>query len=205
MTNVNISPFRVKPLDERTLSHVLSEMMDQTRDDGPLDRAGWREILEGVGYHPQNVDQILERWFVKCSTCGEDATHLWASVGEDGTISSMCGNGKFSPSCDNCTGDPSTFETPQVGVLRCPMDFDPGNVGILFGDHIAAVADWLCNRQPDTLGQIMCRIDPGDARGMLATAMKLFAREVAIQSRNEIHQFTFDEVLLDLLTDARGA
>lgn len=203
MTNVNISPFRVKPLDEHTLSHVLSEMMDQTRDDGPLNRAGWREILEGVGYHPENVTQILERWFVKCSTCGEDATHLWASVGEDGTIGSMCGNGKFSPSCDNCTGDPSTFETPQVGVLRTPLDFDPAR-GLNFGDHPERVADWLRNRSPDTLGMVLRAMEIGYAREILGTALKLYAQHVAITTSNEIHQSSFDEVLLDVLSDARG-
>ena len=204
MTNVNITPFRIKPLDEHTLGHVLSEMADQTRDDGPLDRDGWREILEGVGYHPENVTQILERWFVKCSTCGEDATHLWACVGEDGTISSLLGNGKFSPSCDNCTGEPSTFETPQTGVLRCPLDFDPSR-GLRFDDHPAKVAEWLCDRSEDTLGQILKQIDIGSARGMLALAMKMFAQHVAMTSRNEIFEHTFDEVLLDLLTDARGS
>lgn len=50
-------------LDEHTLGHVLSEMTDQERDDGKLDRAGWREILLEVGYPMAHVEQILDRWY----------------------------------------------------------------------------------------------------------------------------------------------
>lgn len=206
MTNVNISPFSPPPLDEHEMGHVLSEMADQERDDGKVSRVGWKEILIDVGYAPRHVDQILDRWFVKCTTCGEDATHLWAVVGEDGSISSMLGNGKFSPSCDSCTGDPSTFETPQTGVLRAPLDFDPSrdNWTVQFDDTPERVAEWICNRQSDTLGAIMRAIDYGTGREILAKAIRMYAQAVAGQSLNELHHTTFDEVLLDLVSDARN-
>lgn len=204
MTNINISPYPHAPMTDAEVDAVIEEMRDQTMDDGPLDRAGWEEILAGVGYPGMYVKQILSRWFVPCTTCGKDATHLWANVGEDGTIGSMCGPGKFSPSCDDCTGEPSTFETPQVGVLRCPLDFDPEK-GLRFDDHPAKVAEWLCDRSPDTLGLVLRAMDWGYAREILGIALKLFAQHVAKESLNEIVQTTFDEVLLDVLMDARGA
>jgi hypothetical protein len=72
------------------------------------------------------------------------------------------------------------------------------------GDDPATVADWLCSRQPDALAEVLKAIDSGYSRQILALAMRKFATHVATASRGEIHQFTFDEVLLDLLVDARG-
>lgn len=201
MTNVNISPFRVKPLDEHTLGHVLSEMTDQVRDDGPLDRAGWREILLGVGYPRAHVHQILDRWFVKCHACGDrDATHLWATIDCGGTIGSMAGPGRFAPSCDQCSGPISEFADPQQGVIRVPLDFDPEWwTALVFGDHPARVAEWLRTRQPDTLSRVINAMDPGDARDMLTVAIGKLARKVSDSS----NQVDFDTVLLDIITEAR--
>lgn len=204
---MTVSHLRPRPLDEHELGHVLTEMADQEKEDGATyTRDGWREILiEAAGYNPRQVDQIFERWFRKCSACGDrDATHLWAGVGEDGSISSMEGPKKFALSCDECSGShPSEFTDSQQGILRAPLTFDPNRIGLVFGDHVDRVAEWLCDRQSDTLGTILCHTDPGYAREILAKALKMFAREMAIISQNEIHQVTFDEVVLDILVDAR--
>jgi len=54
---------------------------------------------------------------VECSTCGDAATHLYATFApETGDISSMLGPGTWSPSCDGCD-DPGLAE-PMEGVFR---------------------------------------------------------------------------------------
>lgn len=40
---------------------------------------------------------------IECTTCGEPATHLYATFNvADGTIGSINGRGRWSPSCDSC-------------------------------------------------------------------------------------------------------
>lgn len=73
-----------------------------------------------------------------------------------------------------------------------------------FADDPATVAEWLCHRQPDTLGLVLKEIDPGYARQILALAMRMFATAMARRTKNEIHEATFDEVLLDIVIDARS-
>lgn len=62
-------------------------------------------------------------------------------------------------------------------------------------DHIA-VARELVKR--------LCNADAGAARMFVGTALATLAQEVASNTRGEIHQYTFDEILLDTLTDARN-
>jgi hypothetical protein len=64
-------------LDEHTLGHILSEMQDQEKDDGELDRAGWREILLEVGYPLAHVEQVLERWFASTPPPAKELAAAW--------------------------------------------------------------------------------------------------------------------------------
>lgn len=207
---MTITGYKPEELDEHTLGHILSEMADQEREDGPglerghYTRPQWREILLGVGYPPAHATQILDAWFVKCTTCGNDATHLWASFCEDGSWGSMAGPFKFAPSCDNCTGS-LEGDIPQQGVIRAPLQFEaPTEPPVPSSGQLAAAFAEDDPMKIENAIAVAVSSDAGATREAVAAAVKALAHQVAVQTRGEVHQVSFDEVLLDVLTDARG-
>lgn len=61
---------------------------------------------------------------LKCSACGEIATHRYAALDKQGRITSMAGRGRSTPSCDACAPEPDTDRDPLFATLRLPLDFD---------------------------------------------------------------------------------
>lgn len=115
-----------EPLAPHALSHVMSEVLSNY---APTDEDEIRIDLQGAGYRPNEVEQVMRAWadywerVPQCSTCCQPATHLWGSVGEDGVISSMAGPYVLSPSCDNCCGE-RYDDGAERPVVRAPLSFD---------------------------------------------------------------------------------
>src|SRR3954469_12344965 len=60
-------------------------------------------ILEECHHPPPKESAPMK---LACTTCGEIATHLYGELDlRDMTITSMCGEGVLSPSCEGCGGD----------------------------------------------------------------------------------------------------
>jgi hypothetical protein len=79
-----------------------------------------QEIVNTIfepGEHNEECTAAILPEHIQCTTCGAPATHLYASWDvRDGTISSLNGVGRWSPSCNSCD-DPELTE-PMEGQFR---------------------------------------------------------------------------------------
>lgn len=179
------------PLTQHALSHVLSDLAQVAADDhegGPLTEEDVRDQLRQAGYLAEGVQRQVWAAYVEgwptCAVCDELATHLWGTVC-DGVISSIAGAWTLAPSCDGCSGNKFDDGT-CAPVVRAPLNRDP-KIG-----------------PPDrgtTIEQQLLAMDPGDARIELVSAVRAFARVVATRTRGEIHQFSWSDVILDIIGD----
>lgn len=195
------------PLTQHALSHVLSDLYDvaaDNNDGGPLTENDVREQLMMAGYRAESVYcQVWATYFeglLKCAVCDEPATHLWGCV-VDGVVSSIAGAWTLAPSCDNCGGSQYEDGAGQP-VVRAPLKSDP-KVGSSRMYEVKDLAD-IAGHDPDFLASILRAMDLGEAREAIAITVRAYAQYVAKSTRNEIHQVSYDECLLDLLLDARS-
>jgi hypothetical protein len=105
--------------DPRPLVEVLASEFAPT-DEGEigveLHKLGYPDIWIAA-----LVASVVERWRRnECGTCGEQATHLWASLSEEGVPTSMSGPWTFTPSCDECSGN-SFDDGAGRPVIRAPL------------------------------------------------------------------------------------
>jgi hypothetical protein len=114
-----------KPLSDHALSHVMSDILSADwveTDDDEVSQA-----LAESGYRPNEIEQVMHSWrahwraVTTCSTCGHPATHMWASLSEEGVPTSMAGPWRFSPACDECTGE-AFDDGAGRPVIRATLD-----------------------------------------------------------------------------------
>lgn len=124
MTRIVTDPYALdEPLSPHALSHVLSDLISTFV---PTDEEEAEESMVQAGYRPKEIAQAMDAWrahwaeVIECSTCGSPATHLWASLSEDGVPSSMNGPWAFTPSCDECSGN-SFDDGAGRPVIRAPL------------------------------------------------------------------------------------
>lgn len=112
------------PLSDHALSHVMSDLLSS--EWAPTDEDEIEAALAETGYRPNEISQIMSAWRVhwlhrSCGTCGEEATHMWASLSEEGVPTSMNGAWTFTPSCDGCGGN-QYDDCAGRPVIRAPID-----------------------------------------------------------------------------------
>lgn len=204
--NCNITRYMPEELEEALIEDIIEEMRQCERDeDVRHNRRQWREILIDCGYAKPQVEQVLDVYFPKCTTCGRDATHLWASYNPDGSIGSMMGPDKFSPSCDGCSGS-FAGDIPNQGVVRAPLDFDPETKAprIPTVDEMVSGLFELGDAKIEAVIVQASTNEPGLMRNVIWRIVDAHCRAIAKQSQNELHQTSHAEVLLDVIADVSG-
>lgn len=177
------------PLDQHTLSHILTGLAEEVALH-EWNESNVREDLIDKGYDsPVAIEQVLthvratREALVSCGTCGKIATHVYATMDRhSGRIHSMRGPGVWTASCDDC--DDPDIKNPMPDQYRVSGPLE-----------LLGVEQEM--RTPAS--QLVEMTDPGDARAEISGAMRAFAK------RMEDDEISFDEVLLDLVADARGA
>lgn len=106
--------------DGRSLAEALAEQFV------PTDEGEMAVELHKHGYPDVWVAAIIKsvqaEWRkTECATCGQQATHMWASLSEEGVPTSMNGAWTFTPSCDECSGN-SFDDGAGRPVIRAPID-----------------------------------------------------------------------------------
>lgn len=202
-----MSPIPDPPgLDPTTLSIVLSEIGDMERARGgrPFTEQEITEQLMDSGYGHQQTESILDVYLPKCSACGERATHQYGQLSEDGSVSSMAGPGKLTPSCDRCA-DPSVMVGHEFGNIRAPLAFN--YTGPDPEDPVDRLVLAITGGGQDDLREAIKKAtetDAGEVRTAMGAMALQYCRSVAACTRHEIYQTSFSECLLDLLADVTG-